>query len=104
MLQIVKCEDRNCCSIPRSSYFNLIIDHFLPPPLPLSQSDDGLAVNLESQNFASLFTTIALGKKFSHHKLLNSFQSEFHTIMPAQLCKANCQREFAVSADCIVHL
>ena len=35
MLQIVKCEDRNCWSIPRSSYFNLIIDHFLPPPLPL---------------------------------------------------------------------
>ena len=35
MLQIVKCEDRNCCSIPRSSYFNLIIDSFLPPPLPL---------------------------------------------------------------------
>ena len=63
MLQIVKCEDRNCCSIPRSSYFNLIIDRFLPPPLPLSQSDDGLVVNLESQNFASLFTTIFLGKK-----------------------------------------
>ena len=69
MLQIVKCEDRNCCSIPRSSYFNLIIDRFLPPPLPLSQSDDGLAVNLESQNFASLFTTIALGNRGVRSKL-----------------------------------
>lgn len=41
----------------------------------------------------------------SLYKPLNNFQlSQFHMIMPAQLCKAGCQREFAVSVDCILHL
>ena len=57
------CSARNLQTFLGRLCFNLIIDRFLSAPLPLSQSDDGLAVNLESQNFASLFTTIALGKK-----------------------------------------
>ena len=41
-LQIVKCTDKSCCSEPRSSYFSLIKDRFLPSPVPLSQTIDGL--------------------------------------------------------------
>ena len=41
-LQIVKCDDRKCCSPFQSSYRTLIRDRFLPPPIPLSQSVSGL--------------------------------------------------------------
>lgn len=45
MLQIAKCTDLACCSAPRSSYFNVINDRFLPGPLPLKQTKhDGLRV------------------------------------------------------------
>jgi len=40
--QIVKCLNHDCCRLPRSSYFNLIPDRFLPPPVPLIQTADGL--------------------------------------------------------------
>lgn len=36
--RIVKCHDRNCCRQPRSSYFDLLPDRFLPPPVPLIQN------------------------------------------------------------------
>jgi len=36
--QIVKCEDRSCCTLPRSSYFTLLPARFLPPPVPLLQT------------------------------------------------------------------
>lgn len=47
MLQIVKCTDTTCCSTPRSSYFTVINDRFLPGPVPLRQSKgEGLKVEL----------------------------------------------------------
>jgi hypothetical protein len=40
--QIVKCFDTACCSRPRSSYFSLIHSRFLPPPIPIHQSEEKL--------------------------------------------------------------
>ena len=54
MLQIIKCKDLSCCAPPRSSYFSLVKDRFLPPPMPLAQSDDGLVADIQKQQFASL--------------------------------------------------
>lgn len=61
MLQIIKCSDTSCCSSPRSSYFSLVKDRFLPPPMPLVQSADGLVADITRQQFAPLFVTIQLG-------------------------------------------
>ena len=41
-LQIVKCNDRTCCLTFRSSYLEVIKDRFLPPPIPIVQTTDGL--------------------------------------------------------------
>ncbi|KAI9555887.1 hypothetical protein GHT06_018404 [Daphnia sinensis] len=60
-LQIVKCNDLECCMKPRSSYFSVIPARFLPPPIPLEQSSDGLKAperaNGETHIFPSLFVS-----------------------------------------------
>jgi hypothetical protein len=62
--QIVKCKDIQCCRAPRSSYFQLISQRFLPPPLPLMQTAEGLRVaelgNAADGKFVSLFITQTL--------------------------------------------
>ena len=40
--QIVKCDNEKCCEKKRSSYFNVIKNRFLPPPLPIAQTSEGL--------------------------------------------------------------
>lgn len=60
LLQIVKCNDRTCCSIPRSSYFN-IMQRFLPAPLPLTnRPGEGLRVELNSDEYVSVYQRLAL--------------------------------------------
>ena len=63
-LQIVKCNDRTCCDAPKSSYFSLMKQPFLPPPLPLAQTDDGLQCKIDDVNaqYPSLFVTLNLDK------------------------------------------
>ena len=66
--QIVKCADNMCCSKPRSSYFNVVTERFLPPPLPLVQTSDGLkiperATDGTSHKFPSLFAAQSLKVK-----------------------------------------
>ena len=47
MLQIVKCNNIECCSAKRSSYFLFNEDRFLPGPLPLKQTkDNGIMVSI----------------------------------------------------------
>lgn len=55
--QIVKCNDRNCCTLPRSSYFKIFNNSqpFLPPPTPLEQADAGISASNGYKDFASLF-------------------------------------------------
>lgn len=62
--QIVKCSDNTCCRPARSSYFDLVKDRFLPPPIPLVQTANGLDVPEEeaalvgtSGKFCSPFLT-----------------------------------------------
>lgn len=61
LIQIVKCEDRQCCPTPRSSYFKLL-KQFLPAPICLTQND-GLLISDNSDEineFTSLFLRLAL--------------------------------------------
>jgi len=58
--QIVKCADLNCCRRPRSSYSLLFPERFLPPPVPLMQTPDGLrapdySTDADHSIFPSLF-------------------------------------------------
>ncbi|XP_065639521.1 uncharacterized protein LOC136072280 [Hydra vulgaris] len=54
LLQIVKCNDQNCCCYRRSSLFHLIPTGFLLPPISLFQGENGLECNNTKNNFASL--------------------------------------------------
>ena len=58
-LQIVKWHDENCCQPIRSSYFEIVGDRFIPPPIPVCQTSRGLKAPNASQSdlhrFPSLF-------------------------------------------------
>jgi hypothetical protein len=49
--QIVKCVDIQCCSKPRSSFFNIVQERFLLPPLHLVQTSEGLRVPVFTHKF-----------------------------------------------------
>lgn len=66
MTQIVKCKSSTCCSEHRSSYFSIVPARFIPPPIPLVQSNLGLrACNLsdfETNKFPSLFFSLSISR------------------------------------------
>ena len=39
---IVKCENKTCCLPFRSGYLTVVKERFLPPPIPVVQTRDGL--------------------------------------------------------------
>lgn len=55
LLQIVKCKDEDCWPLPRSSLLKILPQRFLPPPVPISQSDDGLNLTDGNGQFPTLF-------------------------------------------------
>jgi len=59
--QIVKCANNACCRPARSSYFMLMKERFLTPPIPLLQTADGISsADTDigtSGKFCSLFLT-----------------------------------------------
>jgi len=63
--QIVKCDNEKCSKKTRRSYFNLIKNRFLPPPLPIAQTSEGLRIPERSSagtshRFPSLFVALSL--------------------------------------------
>lgn len=63
--QIVKCQDESCCSKPRSSYFSIVPGRFLPPPLPISQTSEGLKIPERSKTESFFF------HRYLSHKVSN---------------------------------
>ena len=59
MLQIVKCPDQRCCKF-RTNYLTYFPERFLPPPVPLKCTVDGLEIS--EGIFGSLFQAICLRK------------------------------------------
>ncbi|XP_065667833.1 uncharacterized protein LOC124808903 isoform X1 [Hydra vulgaris] len=77
--QIVKCEDPACCALKRSSYLHVIPGRFLPPPIPISQSENGLKAvaisDVASKNrFSSVFFLIASNIQSTIPRSLISFK------------------------------
>ena len=60
--QIVKCIDVKCCSSFQSSYLKVIPKRFLPPPLPLVLTRNGIewAKNGKDATYLSLYQNISL--------------------------------------------
>ena len=80
LLQIVKCDDSMCCSKAGSSYFSAIKDRFLPPPLPLFQTCEGLKVPEQVTDdglhkFPSLFATQGLKTEDILPRSANTFRT-----------------------------
>ena len=59
MMQIVKCKDKSCCQF-RTNYLDFFPNRFLPPPVPLKSTIDGLSI--AEGKFGSLFQAIFLAK------------------------------------------
>lgn len=63
--QIVKCSDGACCRPTRSSIFKLLSSGFLPPPVPLEQTSDGLKApepDSQASKFMSLFLALVVNQ------------------------------------------
>lgn len=63
LLQIVKCDSKDCCKNYRSSIKNVLPDRFLPPPVKVKDSDKGIVctgINDPSGKFLPFFTRIAV--------------------------------------------
>ena len=89
LLQIVKCDDVNCCSLKRSSLFRVIKDGFLPPPIPIKQTKNGLSFceNPVSPSctdnptgctgkYISLFQNLSMGRAMLPESALQRFLLE----------------------------
>ncbi|ESO03128.1 hypothetical protein HELRODRAFT_174018 [Helobdella robusta] len=64
-LQILKCQDRTCCTEPQSPFFNFFPQRFLPAPLPLVYSPSiSIAKSTEDVGkFMSLFQNEAFANR-----------------------------------------
>ena len=51
MLQIVKCSDKSCCKQWRTNYLEFFPERFLPPPVPIATSENGLQIDRAKGKF-----------------------------------------------------
>ena len=74
-LQIVKCTDVACCSPFQSSYLKVIKDRFLPPPIPVVYSQNGIewAKDDKEASHLSLFQNIALQASLTPKQAIKKF-------------------------------
>lgn len=112
LLQIVKCDNRSCCRPQRSSLFHILIEGFLPPPLPILQGKHGLEYENESRNtFLSPFANLALNKILPPRaatKFPNGIPYDFacptvQDILPRRVC-STCGLYFATIKSNKAHL
>ena len=125
LLQICKCEDVNCCSAKRSSLFRVIKDGFLPPPISVKQTKNGLSYNdeyvllsssvdeedMECGNYLSLFQNLSMGEamlpnmayeKFPHEIPYDFSCPSMNTRLPSRTCDT-CGRYFGSKSTFDLH-
>ncbi|KAI9556025.1 hypothetical protein GHT06_018591 [Daphnia sinensis] len=95
-LQIVKCFDETCCSKIRSSYFSLIPGRFLPPPIPLIQSEnDGLKAPERSESETNhKFAPLFISQNLNLDRILPRTSRNFKSQLSERCCK-ECSLYFA---------
>lgn len=72
---IMKCSDRSCCRVPRSSMFNLLPSGFLPPPVPVIQTGEGLKAPDEVTDNNAHFTSVFMTQYLNESLLPRSLAS-----------------------------
>ena len=71
----MKCTDVACCSPFQSSYLKVIKDRFLPPPIPVVYSQNGIewAKDDKEASYLSLFQNIALQASLTPKQAIKKF-------------------------------
>ncbi|GBN78913.1 hypothetical protein AVEN_255368-1, partial [Araneus ventricosus] len=52
LLQIVKCKEKKCCSPARSGLFRILKEHFIPPPIKMTQTSNDIIASEEGEFIA----------------------------------------------------
>jgi hypothetical protein len=98
--QIVKCTNLDCCQRPRSSYLSLFPERFMPPPVPLMQTSEGLrAPDINTDADHATFPSVFLQKSVHPSMLPRSAASfkllPYDTYCPSvqsQLVRRMCSK------------
>lgn len=101
LLQIIKCDNQSCCNPKRSSLFSIIKNGRIPPPLPITNSEDKLKVpdsqydKLKADQFAPLFLNLVLKNEFPI-KSFDAFCPSVQSKLPNRTCKV-CSKYFSAT-------
>lgn len=101
LVQIVKCDDPNCCKPKRSSLFTILKNGKIPPPLPITNIEDKFKVpdcnydKLNVDQFAPLFLNLVLKNEFQI-KSFDAFCPSVQSKIPNRTCNV-CAKYFSAT-------
>lgn len=111
--QVVKCNDLTCYTAPRSAYFSIVPIRFLPDPIPIVQTNEGLEApnppgsKDEQKTFLPLFSSLAISKESilpasilestNHQRLpYDQYCPSVQSVLKGRICKdPDCGLYFA---------
>ena len=108
-LQIVKCNDVECCGQRRSDFNNVFAGRFLPPPIPYRNTKTGIEpANTSSEgNFGSLYQRMALSHLVPPHDFVvipfDLYCPSLQNTLTKRICK-HCSAYFPSQAAMKKHL
>ena len=73
MLQIIKCSDLTCCKPSKTIYPMFFPKRFLPPPMPISASNNNLKIDSKKVSFRSLFQSFYLASTLNFDTCCNEY-------------------------------
>lgn len=89
LLQIVKCEEKNCCSPARSGLFRILKGRFIPPPIKMIQSSNDIITSEEGE-FIDLSLRLALNLNITAKGFLKMPYDYFCPSIKSQLSARTC--------------
>jgi hypothetical protein len=111
LLQIVKCDDRNCCKEFRSKIRSLLPDRFIPPPLLYVKTSEGIEVSKDmTGHFNSLTTRLALNCQIKHNYSVLPFDYFCPSIKESidkricKTCHLYCSSNLSVKSHEKIHI
>ena len=101
-LQIVKCDNINCCGPTRSCWKKVIPKRFLPPPAIIRKDVDGPSVPnpadvKSTDHFAGSWQRLAMASMFPVDGACDNFCPSLQKELPKRMCK-HCKHFFTSAA------